>query len=84
MLEHDQYDPVIELAEKIQHPVLWKIIAEHSLGKLDLKTANQAYGKSKDYLHVQFVKWLQKMDVSHCKGSFDRLHTNNKRKFSNF
>jgi hypothetical protein len=66
MLEHEQYEAAMDLAEKIQHPVLWKLIAEHSLEKLDFKTAIQAYGKSKDYLHVQFVKWLQKMDVSDC------------------
>lgn len=40
------------------HPRLWRLLAEASLEKLDLKTAETAFAKSKDYQGIEFVKRL--------------------------
>uniref|UniRef100_A0A3Q2CBS3 WD repeat-containing protein 35 n=1 Tax=Cyprinodon variegatus TaxID=28743 RepID=A0A3Q2CBS3_CYPVA len=40
------------------HPRLWHLLAEAALQKLDLKTAEEAFVRCKDYPGIQFVKRL--------------------------
>lgn len=44
--------------EENPHPRLWRLLAEAALQRLDLKTAEQAFVRCKDYQGIEFVKRL--------------------------
>mmetsp|Transcript_15599 Transcript_15599/g.37800 ORF Transcript_15599/g.37800 Transcript_15599/m.37800 type:complete len:1119 (+) Transcript_15599:1703-5059(+) len=44
------------------HPRLWRLLAEHSLEKLDLLVADKAFVRCADYHGIQFVKRLRMLD----------------------
>ncbi|KAM8834110.1 WD repeat-containing protein 35 [Synchiropus picturatus] len=47
-----------QFIEDNPHPRLWRLLAEAALQKLDLKTAEQAFVRCKDYQGIEFVKRL--------------------------
>ncbi|XP_056151968.1 WD repeat-containing protein 35 [Lampris incognitus] len=47
-----------QFIEDNPHPRLWRLLAEAALEKLDLKTAEQAFVRCKDYQGIEFVKHL--------------------------
>jgi len=51
-----------QFIEDNSHPRLWRILAEHSLEKLDLTVADKAFVRCADYHGIQFVKRLQMLD----------------------
>jgi WD repeat-containing protein 35 len=52
-----------QFVEHNDHPSLWALVATHALRRGDLKTANKAFVKSKDYHGVTFVKRLKSLHV---------------------
>lgn len=48
--------------EDNSHPRLWRLLAEHSLEKLNLTVAVKAFVRCADYHGIQFVKRLQMLD----------------------
>ena len=51
-----------QFIEDNSHPRLWRLLAEHSLEKLDLVVADKAFVRCADYHGIQFVKRLQMLD----------------------
>uniref|UniRef100_A0A4W3H1F9 WD repeat-containing protein 35 n=1 Tax=Callorhinchus milii TaxID=7868 RepID=A0A4W3H1F9_CALMI len=49
------------------HPRLWRLLAEAALQKLDLKTAEQAFVRCKDYQGIEFVKRLGNLQSEYMK-----------------
>ena len=49
----------LSFVERNAHPRLWRLLAEASLGKLDLPMAERAFVAAGDYPGIQFVKRLQ-------------------------
>ena len=52
-----------QFIEQNPHPRLWRLLAETALNKLDLKTAEHAFVKCKDFYGIEFVKKLQHISV---------------------
>lgn len=52
-----------QFIEQNPHQRLWRLLAESALNKLDLKTAEHAFVKSKDYYGIDFVKKIQNIPV---------------------
>mmetsp|Transcript_3693 Transcript_3693/g.5458 ORF Transcript_3693/g.5458 Transcript_3693/m.5458 type:complete len:1191 (-) Transcript_3693:9-3581(-) len=44
------------------HPILWSLLAEASLEKLDFKIATRAFVEYEDYRGIQFVKYLKTLN----------------------
>ena len=53
-----------QFIEQNSHQKLWRLLAENALNKLEIKTAEHAFVKCKDYYGIEFVKKLQSLTVS--------------------
>jgi WD repeat-containing protein 35 len=60
----NEADAQVFIADKA-HNRLWRLLAEHSLERLDLKTAEKAFVHCIDYQGVQFVKQLGQLGDVH-------------------
>ncbi|XP_043921710.1 WD repeat-containing protein 35 [Protopterus annectens] len=58
LIEKVGIEEASQFIEDNPHPRLWRLLAEAALEKLDLKTAEQAFVRCKDYQGIQFVKRL--------------------------
>ncbi|XP_062325717.1 WD repeat-containing protein 35 isoform X1 [Osmerus eperlanus] len=58
LIEKVGIDDASQFIEDNPHPRLWRLLAEAALQKLDLKTAEQAFVRCKDYQGIEFVKRL--------------------------
>ncbi|XP_030627741.1 WD repeat-containing protein 35 isoform X2 [Chanos chanos] len=58
LIEKVGIDDASQFIEDNPHPRLWRLLAEAALEKLDLKTAEQAFVRCKDYQGIEFVKRL--------------------------
>ncbi|XP_038051533.1 WD repeat-containing protein 35-like isoform X3 [Patiria miniata] len=58
LLEKVGIEDAAQFIEDNPHPRLWRLLAEASLENLDLKMAEQAFVRCKDYQGIEFVKRL--------------------------
>uniref|UniRef100_A0AAQ4Q112 WD repeat-containing protein 35 n=1 Tax=Gasterosteus aculeatus aculeatus TaxID=481459 RepID=A0AAQ4Q112_GASAC len=58
LIEKVGIEDATQFIEDNPHPRLWRLLAEAALQKLDLKTAEQAFVRCKDYQGIEFVKRL--------------------------
>nr|XP_006001165.1 PREDICTED: WD repeat-containing protein 35 isoform X1 [Latimeria chalumnae] len=58
LIEKVGIEDASQFIEDNPHPRLWRLLAEAALQKLDLKTAEQAFVRCKDYQGIEFVKRL--------------------------
>ncbi|XP_033121645.1 WD repeat-containing protein 35-like isoform X2 [Anneissia japonica] len=58
LLEKVGIEEAAQFIEDNPHPRLWRLLAEASLETLDLKTAEQAFVRCKDYQGIELVKRL--------------------------
>ncbi|XP_072314070.1 WD repeat-containing protein 35 [Eucyclogobius newberryi] len=58
LIEKVGIEDASQFIEDNPHPRLWRLLAEAALQKLDLKTAEQAFVRCKDYQGIAFVKRL--------------------------
>uniref|UniRef100_A0A4W5N0P7 WD repeat-containing protein 35 n=1 Tax=Hucho hucho TaxID=62062 RepID=A0A4W5N0P7_9TELE len=58
LIEKVGIEDASQFIEDNPHPRLWRLLAEAALQKLDLKTAEQAFVRCKDYQGIEFVKSL--------------------------
>ncbi|KAM9319056.1 WD repeat-containing protein 35 isoform 2-T2 [Pholidichthys leucotaenia] len=58
LIEKVGIEDASQFIEDNPHPRLWRLLAEAALQKLDLKTAEQAFVRCKDYQGIQLVKRL--------------------------
>ncbi|MED6241180.1 WD repeat-containing protein 35 [Ataeniobius toweri] len=58
LIEKVGIEDASQFIEDNPHPRLWHLLAEAALQKLDLKTAEEAFVRCKDYPGIQFVKRL--------------------------
>ncbi|KAM6912965.1 WD repeat-containing protein 35 [Xenentodon cancila] len=58
LIEKVGIEDALQFIEDNPHPRLWRLLAEAALQKLDLKTAEQAFVRCKDYQGIEFVKRL--------------------------
>ncbi|XP_010877761.2 WD repeat-containing protein 35 isoform X1 [Esox lucius] len=58
LIEKVGIEDASQFIEDNPHPRLWRLLAEAALQKLDLKTAEQAFVRCKDYQGIEFVKGL--------------------------
>ncbi|XP_030575104.1 WD repeat-containing protein 35 isoform X3 [Archocentrus centrarchus] len=58
LIEKVGIEEASQFIEDNPHPRLWRLLAEAALQKLDLKTAEQAFVRCKDYQGIEFVKRL--------------------------
>ncbi|XP_014672750.1 PREDICTED: WD repeat-containing protein 35-like [Priapulus caudatus] len=72
LLEKVGTDEALKFIEEKPHPRLWRLLGESALQKQELKTAELAFVRCKDYQAIQFIKKLQTMQVLH--GSIARQH----------
>ena len=64
LIERGTLDEASAYIESNPHAQLWRLLAESALKALDLKTAEHAFVKSKDYYGIEFVKRLHNINVS--------------------
>ncbi|KAK6623541.1 hypothetical protein RUM43_009393 [Polyplax serrata] len=67
LLEKVGIPDAITFIEDNPHPVLWKLLAESALQKMDLNTAELAYVRFSDIQGLQFVKKLQNIHSDNLK-----------------
>ncbi|XP_061599596.1 WD repeat-containing protein 35 [Cololabis saira] len=58
LMEKVGIEDALQFIEDNPHPRLWRLLAEAALEKLDLKTADQAFVRCRDYQGIEFVKRL--------------------------
>ncbi|XP_077990221.1 WD repeat-containing protein 35-like isoform X1 [Glandiceps talaboti] len=58
LLEKVGIEDASQFIEDNPHPRLWRLLAEAALENLDLKTADQAFVRCRDYQGIEFVKKL--------------------------
>uniref|UniRef100_A0A3Q3JR91 WD repeat-containing protein 35 n=1 Tax=Monopterus albus TaxID=43700 RepID=A0A3Q3JR91_MONAL len=58
LIEKVGIEDASQFIEDNPHPRLWRLLAEAALQKLDLKTAEHAFVRCKDYQGIEFVKRL--------------------------
>ncbi|KAF7657555.1 hypothetical protein LDENG_00025340 [Lucifuga dentata] len=58
LIEKVGIEDASQFIEDNPHPRLWRLLAEAALQKLDLKMAEQAFVRCKDYQGIEFVKRL--------------------------
>ncbi|KAJ8290228.1 hypothetical protein GJAV_G00010260 [Gymnothorax javanicus] len=58
LIEKVGIEDASQFIEDNPHPRLWRLLAEAALQKLDLKTAEQAFVRCKDYQGIELVKRL--------------------------
>ncbi|XP_039604109.1 WD repeat-containing protein 35 isoform X1 [Polypterus senegalus] len=58
LIEKVGIEDASQFIEDNPHPRLWRLLAEAALQKLELKTAEQAFVRCKDYQGIEFVKRL--------------------------
>uniref|UniRef100_A0A668VVY2 WD repeat-containing protein 35 n=1 Tax=Oreochromis aureus TaxID=47969 RepID=A0A668VVY2_OREAU len=58
LIEKVGIEEASQFIEDNPHPRLWRLLAEAALQKLDLKMAEQAFVRCKDYQGIEFVKRL--------------------------
>ncbi|KAF3844600.1 hypothetical protein F7725_007763 [Dissostichus mawsoni] len=58
LIEKVGIEDASQFIEDNPHPRLWRLLAEAALQKLDLKTAEQAFVRCKDFQGIEFVKRL--------------------------
>lgn len=63
LIEKLTLQDAIQFIEQNSHPKLWRLLAENALNKLDIKTAELAFVKCKDYYGIEFAKRLQNLTV---------------------
>jgi WD repeat-containing protein 35 len=63
LLEKVELQEATQFIERNPHPRLWRLLSESALNKLDLKMAEHAFVKLKDYYGIEFVKKLQNIPV---------------------
>uniref|UniRef100_A0AAY4A968 WD repeat-containing protein 35 n=1 Tax=Denticeps clupeoides TaxID=299321 RepID=A0AAY4A968_9TELE len=61
LIEKVGIEDASQFIEDNPHPRLWRLLAEAALQKLDLKTAEQAFVRCKDYQGIEFVKRLSNL-----------------------
>lgn len=66
-LEDSLTEGVNYILQLPNHPRLWQIISEESLLKLDLETAKLAMIKIKNFMGIQFIKKLEKLNDDNIK-----------------
>lgn len=59
LLDKTELADATQFIEQNPHQRLWRILSETALKKLDLKTAEHAFVKCKDFYGIEFVKKLQ-------------------------
>ncbi|KAJ3057254.1 WD repeat-containing protein 35 [Rhizophlyctis rosea] len=52
----------LQFVEDNPHPRLWRLVAEAALGQLEFEVAQKAFVRCADYIGLQVVKRLQKLD----------------------
>jgi hypothetical protein len=72
----------LAMVEETSHPRLWTLIADASLGALDLDMAGKAFIRAVDYSGLLFCKTLKKIEVNTLVLSYPNTRTgaNNKPK----
>mmetsp|Transcript_13455 Transcript_13455/g.34500 ORF Transcript_13455/g.34500 Transcript_13455/m.34500 type:complete len:812 (+) Transcript_13455:111-2546(+) len=55
-------EDVASFIEDNPHPILWRLLAESALAKLDLDIAERSFVKCEDYPGIDFVKRVREMD----------------------
>ena len=63
LLEKVNLQEATQFIEQNPHQKLWRLLAETALNKLDIKSAEHAFVKCKDYYGIEFVKKLQNLNV---------------------
>ena len=63
LLEKVNLSEATQFIEQNSHQKLWRLLAENALSKLEIKTAEHAFVKCKDYYGIEFVKKLQNLTV---------------------
>lgn len=63
ILEKVELQEATQFIERNPHRRLWRLLSEAALNKLDLKMAEHAFVKLKDYYGIEFVKKLQNIPV---------------------
>ncbi|XP_028927850.1 WD repeat-containing protein 35 isoform X2 [Ornithorhynchus anatinus] len=69
LIEKVGIEDASQFIEDNPHPRLWRLLAEAALQKLDLKTAEQAFVRCKDYQGIKFVKCLGNLQNESMKQS---------------
>ncbi|CAB3400293.1 unnamed protein product [Caenorhabditis bovis] len=77
LLERMKIDEATTFIEKNPHPMLWKLLAEVALHKLDVATAEHAYVKLSDYAGISFCKRLQNITNTDLKRAEVFAHLTN-------
>ncbi|XP_049640768.1 WD repeat-containing protein 35 isoform X1 [Suncus etruscus] len=67
LIEKVGIEDASQFIEDNPHPRLWRLLAEAALQKLDLKTAEQAFVRCKDYQGIKFVKSLGNLQTESMK-----------------
>ena len=63
MLEKVGLEETMQFIEDNPHPRLWRLLAESALEQLNLKIAEHAFVRCKDYQGIEFVKRLGNLQV---------------------
>jgi len=67
LLEGVNLQDASQFIENNPHQKLWRLLGEMALKKMDMKTAEYAYVKSKDYHGLEFVRKLQNLNNQNLK-----------------
>jgi WD repeat-containing protein 35 len=54
------FDHALNYATSVNHPKIWRVIAEAALIQFDFATAQKCYIQCQDYSSLQFIKRLDK------------------------
>ncbi|KAM9476708.1 WD repeat-containing protein 35 [Clarias gariepinus] len=67
LIEKVGIEDASQFIEDNPHPRLWRLLAEAALQKLELKTAEQAFVRCKDYQGIELVKRVDKLQSEDMK-----------------
>ena len=59
LLESARAEDALRFVAEAPHPRLWRLLADHSLRRLDFATADKAFARCGDYQGLQFVRRVQ-------------------------
>jgi len=67
LLEKVNLQEATQFIEQNPHQKLWRLLAEAALNKVDIKVAEHAFVKCRDYYGIEFIKKLQNLNNQELK-----------------